>query len=50
MVDFNELPDEQKWNMARTDFDNLKQKVNSLATIVTQLQKDFEDFKKKQNS
>lgn len=47
MPKFEELTDEQKWNMARDQFSKLESRVISLTTIIAELQRDFKELKKK---
>jgi len=49
MTNFNELSDEQKWNRARDAFSKLDSRVNSLTTLIVELQRDFKEFKEKFN-
>ena len=49
MAKFEDLPDEEKWKMARDAFSKLESKVSSLSSMVIELQKEMDDFKKKFN-
>jgi len=47
MTKFEDLSDNEKWAMTRDAFSKLESRVNSLATLVGEIQKEMDEFKKK---